>query len=217
MRARPTAKPPFQKIPLLLGLACLSLFSCRKEEPTIVATSLSPAQEQAVVQQGTAASQALMKTLGGQLKAALQSGGPENALQVCQSVAQPLTAQTSETQARATVTRTASRFRNPLNQPDATDKMVLAEWEKMISQGKELPPHRIFPIDEHQALFYKPIPTEAICLKCHGDPATFSPALAAKIKEAYPQDQATGFQEGDLRGVFRVLVNLEPSLPSANN
>ena len=48
----------------------------------------------------------------------------------------------------------------------------------------------------------KAIPTGGLCLQCHGE--VLDPAVAGKIAELYPDDQATGFIDGDLRGVFWV-------------
>lgn len=195
-------------------LVLMSSVSCR-QPPESQADSVSSKPPEMTDEQvetaariGAQASQTLMKSLGGQLMAALQSGGPESALQLCQVVAQPLTASTSEKLPTATVTRTALRFRNPENAPDDRDSEILSEWEAILAKGESLPSHRIISIDEKLALFYKPILTQAQCLKCHGDPATFSPALASQIDAAYPGDQAVGFSEGDLRGAFRVQVSL---------
>jgi hypothetical protein len=41
-----------------------------------------------------------------------------------------------------------------------------------------------------------------LCLVCHGE--TLAPEIAAQIAAQYPEDQATGFADGDLRGVFWV-------------
>jgi hypothetical protein len=46
------------------------------------------------------------------------------------------------------------------------------------------------------------IPTDALCLTCHGK--TLAPDLAAAIARNYPGDQATGFELGQLRGAFSV-------------
>lgn len=46
----------------------------------------------------------------------------------------------------------------------------------------------------------KAIPTAALCVKCHGE--TIDPEVEAKLKALYPNDQARGFKEGDLRGAF---------------
>lgn len=39
---------------------------------------------------------------------------------------------------------------------------------------------------------------DAVCLNCHGEP--LAPAVQAGIDEYYPDDTATGFQLGDIRG-----------------
>lgn len=54
--------------------------------------------------------------------------------------------------------------------------------------------------------FYAPILLAApVCLQCHGRPEKdIAPATMAAIKKLYPEDKATGFQLGDLRGLWRV-------------
>ena len=54
--------------------------------------------------------------------------------------------------------------------------------------------------------FMKAIPPGAVCLKCHG--TDLSPEVTAKMTELYPQDKATGYKEGDLRGAFVVVKQL---------
>jgi hypothetical protein len=48
----------------------------------------------------------------------------------------------------------------------------------------------------------RPIAIAAACLACHGAPERFSPAVEAALQASYPSDQATGYEEGDLRGFF---------------
>jgi hypothetical protein len=57
--------------------------------------------------------------------------------------------------------------------------------------------------------FMKAITTQPLCLTCHGE--AISPEVAAKLSELYPDDRATGFREGDLRGAFVVTRVLEES------
>jgi hypothetical protein len=38
----------------------------------------------------------------------------------------------------------------------------------------------------------------------HGDPDTFAPEVSQALQKLYPDDAATGFAIGDLRGAFRV-------------
>jgi hypothetical protein len=50
--------------------------------------------------------------------------------------------------------------------------------------------------------YVEPIGIKPLCLACHGE--ALAPDVAARIGELYPKDRATGFTEGDLRGVFWV-------------
>ena len=43
---------------------------------------------------------------------------------------------------------------------------------------------------------------QKLCLGCHGK--SIAPEVKAKLAELYPEDKATGFSEGDLRGAFVV-------------
>ena len=50
--------------------------------------------------------------------------------------------------------------------------------------------------------FMKAIPTGEVCLKCHG--GNIAPPIRAKLKELYPNDMATGYKLGDVRGAFTI-------------
>jgi len=56
--------------------------------------------------------------------------------------------------------------------------------------------------DAVERRYMRAIPTDALCLTCHGK--TLAPDLAAAIARNYPGDQATGFELGQLRGAFSV-------------
>ena len=53
----------------------------------------------------------------------------------------------------------------------------------------------------------KAIPTAPLCLQCHGE--AIAPPVAEKITKLYPEDKATGFREGDIRGAFVVTKLLD--------
>jgi len=48
--------------------------------------------------------------------------------------------------------------------------------------------------------YVEPIMLQPLCLTCHG--SQLAPDVAKRIAELYPDDEATGFEAGDLRGVF---------------
>jgi len=43
-------------------------------------------------------------------------------------------------------------------------------------------------------------------LQCHGARDKLAPGVADALKELYPQDQATGYAVGDLRGAVSVKI-----------
>ena len=50
--------------------------------------------------------------------------------------------------------------------------------------------------------YVEPIVAQPLCLTCHGK--AISEATRAALAERYPDDKATGFEKGDLRGLFWV-------------
>ncbi len=105
---------------------------------------------------------------------------------------------------KAAISRVSNKPRNPKNQPGSLDQEVLTAWEKQLASGEAKPADVVRYKEDQTAVFYRPIMTQGICLKCHGDPSTFSEGLATKLKKAYPGDKATGYRAGQLRGAFRV-------------
>lgn len=48
----------------------------------------------------------------------------------------------------------------------------------------------------------KALPTQDLCLQCHGTTDRVSPATQAKLKELYPDDKAVGYQAAEIRGAI---------------
>lgn len=162
-----------------------------------------------------AAARAAIKGLGGGLKeklvAAMQSGGPISALEVCKLEAPKVTDAQSKSSGM-TVGRTALKFRNPGNAPDDFEKRVMEKFVADIKGGADamkLEHAEVVEKDGKKVFRYmKPIMTAGTpCLACHG--GELKPEVSAKIKELYPEDHATGFAAGDMRGAFTVKQMIE--------
>lgn len=162
-------------------------------------------EQERILKTGMEASDALIKSLGGQLKAAMQASGPVGAIQVCQQVALPLTTATGESMEGVTMRRTSVRVRNPENRPDARDLRILEIFAAKAGNA-EGPPEPVIEWSEGTAHFYRPLMMQEVCLNCHGDPASFPADLQQTLAALYPEDEATGFAAGELRGVIRVDV-----------
>ena len=57
-------------------------------------------------------------------------------------------------------------------------------------------------LDDGRHGYAEPIRVQPLCLTCHGE--TVHADVAERIEALYPDDEATGFSEGDFRGVFWV-------------
>ena len=158
-----------------------------------------------------ARSRALAEQLAGQLKVelqqAMQSGGPVAAIEVCQSRAPEIAAQLGQPSG-ARVGRTALRVRNPANAPDDLERKVLQQFADEFAAAKSPlpgPSEAVFELRTPQGIehrYMRAIPMQPLCVTCHGK--TIAPEIAAAIASRYPEDAATGFETGDLRGAITV-------------
>lgn len=142
-----------------------------------------------------------------QLKTALQSsmkaGGPVAAIETCNLEA-PVIAANLNQKGTWQIARTSLLPRNPDNTPDAWEKTVLEQFEADKSNGTNMAGLNYAEVVEMDGKstyrYMQAIPTGALCLKCHGD--SIAGDIKAKIDSLYPDDKATGFKEGDIRGAF---------------
>lgn len=141
----------------------------------------------------------LLQPFKQQLMAALQSGlaaGPEAAIEVCQVQAPAIAASLSV--GGVQMGRASHRLRNPQN--------TVPDWAGELLAAYRSTPAPALPVtvslEGNRRGYVEPIYTQAQCLVCHG--TEVAPEIAQTIGERYPQDQATGFAEGELRGIFWV-------------
>lgn len=171
--------------------------------------SAAPAVDKAaLVESAKGAVQALGGTLKGELEAAMQAGGPVEAMSICHTKA-PEIAKAVSAEKGMEVSRVSLKNRNPvMGQANEWQTAVLNDFEAKKAAGEDPSTIAYAEVVDNQFRFMKAIPTATVCLKCHG--TELSPAVTAKLTELYPQDKATGYKEGDLRGAFVVVKNLAP-------
>jgi hypothetical protein len=127
---------------------------------------------------------------------ALSRGGPAAAISICRDEA-PQIARSVAKKHGVAIGRTSFRLRNPRNTPPEW-ALPLVEQKVTEPQFVELPDGRL------GALL--PIRLKPQCTLCHGPAAELAADVKTALAEQYPEDQATGFREGDLRGWFWVEV-----------
>ena len=132
-------------------------------------------------------------------------------VEACHLDAQPLTQATSDALG-ITVSRTALRLRNSANAPTGWQREQLQRFQSEIAS--DAPASEIFAIQQEVAdtgesawVYMSPIVTGGVCLNCHGD--NLQPDLQTALATRYPDDQATGFALGELRGAFVAIIPAE--------
>ncbi len=155
-----------------------------------------------LAEQGLQYANATKAALGKQLMQALQQGS-EHAVEFCHTIAIPLTDSMSEVQ-QVSVRRVSDKPRNPANTADAKSTAHIAYFQALLNQGRtDLPP--VTEQIGHEVTVYVPIITNTMCLACHGNPASdIDEPTLARIQSLYPADQATGYAENQVRGLFLV-------------
>ena len=190
-------------------LCCLVLSGCAQPaeqpavevpEPEVVAEWLETSPEMMTETQRAqqelvlAATNAMVSELMGELMAALDAGDATGAIGVCKEKAPAVAANISSHYGLA-IGRTSHKLRNPAN--------TAPDWAKEFVDGRvETPSYVVGPNGELGALL--PIKLKAECQMCHGPVEMIDDEVMASIQENYPEDQAVGFAEGDLRGWFWV-------------
>ena len=156
-------------------------------------------------QQSKMAIKEFATSLQGSLVAAMQSGGPVEAITVCNQIAPTIASELSKKYGFE-VARTSLKVRNPNNSPDAWQTDVLNQFERRKEQGEKVNTlvfSEIITVDNSQEMrLMKAIPTGQVCLTCHG--SNIPESVHASLKELYPNDQATGYALGDIRGAFTI-------------
>jgi hypothetical protein len=166
--------------------------------------------ESALVEARVAAKE-LSEAIRGLLVQELKEGRLEGAVAVCSTKAQARTAEYQRV-FQNDIRRVSLRRRNPANEPDAYERRVLESFDRLPAEARPAAEHwEIVREDGREALRYlKPVVANAMCLTCHGEKAKIPPAVQAALAREYPDDHATGFSVGDVRGAVSVRIPLVP-------
>jgi hypothetical protein len=99
--------------------------------------------------------------------------------------------------------------RNPLNVPDGFGRKKLEEFDRLQAE-KKLPKeiHEVQKEGGQDTLRYlKPLVALPLWITCHGPREKIPDPVKTVVKKKYPDDKATGYQAGDVRGAISVKIN----------
>jgi hypothetical protein len=161
----------------------------------LIALAAFAEPQQPLVERGAKHLQPLKAQLQSELKAGMAKGVGA-AIEVCRVRAPEIAAELQTDTVE--MGRTSHRLRNPGN--------AMRPWIEPLLAGYLADPETARPqvvrLGDGRVGYLEPIVTQPLCLVCHG--SKIAQPAREKIEELYPSDRATGFETGDIRGVFWV-------------
>lgn len=189
-----------------LSLACMLplLAACTQPDGIDESTYTPTVEDAAVIAHSQPLAREFTTALQAQLGAAMADGGPVAAVGVCRDEAPRIAAALAH-ESGAQITRISDRNRNPDGAVSADVAPFYAELAAQpLADGA--PATRIWQSgegDDARINYLSAIPMQdQPCSTCHG--SNIDPALQARIAELYPDDLATGFTPGELRGALHI-------------
>lgn len=167
--------------------------------------SLAHGADDPWVTEARSVAMAIPPKLLGMLTDAIATGGKDGAIAVCREKA-PAMAKAASEQTGWKIRRVSQGNRNPLALPDAWEASVLADFDRRAAAGEDLSKlerHDVVTTDGvRQQRYLKALPTQQLCTSCHGKPEDLAPGVAEQLRALYPNDRATGYQVGQIRGAL---------------
>ncbi len=145
--------------------------------------------------QGMMHIESFMETLQPTLMGLMKSDAThKTAMGGCTSMAQGMTNDYNAISPDTKIRRTALKYRNEKNKPDATDTVVM---ERFVASKSFKEPLVVEMPNQYRV--YKALKIKQPCLACHG--SNISEDLGKMLEKSYPKDMATDFKLGEFRGV----------------
>ncbi len=141
-----------------------------------------------------------------QLKQALTEGGPTHAIAVCADIA-PAIADSLSAESGWTVKRVSLKSRNASRAvPDVWERNVLLDFNRRQAAGEQAADLFFGEVVNGQYRYMQAQVVEPVCLVCHGK--GLADEVRETLQEYYPDDWATGYSLGEVRGAISLSGNL---------
>jgi len=150
------------------------------------------------------------KVLVSELQRHMGAGGPAAAINMCNTRAPAISASLSEAH-NWSIGRTSLKIRNSANAPDDWERGVLERFETQKASAAEGETLEYYEVVEQEGKpvyrYMQAIIMRTACLTCHG--SNLDPTVSQMLSDLYPNDLATGYEAGDIRGAFTISQPLE--------
>lgn len=147
-----------------------------------------------------------VSTLQPTLQQAMAEGGPVQAISVCSEEAPQIAADLSRESGWA-VTRVSLQPRNTSSAaPDDWERSVLRQFDERQRAGEPGNELRTSEVVGDEFRYMQAQPAGPLCLTCHGQ--SLGEEVRSALAEHYPDDSATGYSAGEIRGAISLTKSL---------
>lgn len=172
----------------------------QKEVKSEAKQQTAPSEEaMSPLEKGKSIAQATQAALGKNLMQAISERGSAGAVEFCNIKALPITDSLAKMH-NATVKRVSDKNRNPDNAANEAELVYIKAAKNQLAANQNIKPQ--IKEEDGKWVAYYPILTNAMCLQCHGNADQINKETLAKIESHYPDDQATGYTENEVRGIW---------------
>lgn len=145
------------------------------------------------------------------VRSEIQANGLAGAVAAC-NVKAPAMAKEAAQANGMQIRRVSLRNRNPKAVPDAWEVSVLQDFDRRAAAGETPATLEASTVEKNNGRtvfrYMKALPTQGMCIACHGKPTEMEPVVLQKIKSLYPLDKAMGYTEGQIRGAITLKKEL---------
>ena len=177
---------------LVLGAALMAGICAQAEDTSMLESARTVASE-------------MPAKLQAMLMDEIAKGGPASAVAACSEKA-PKMAKAASEKTGWTIRRVSLGNRNPKAVPDAWERSALVDFDRRSAAGEAVTTLEKYAVLEEggrkEFRYMKALQMQKTCLVCHGAADAIAPEVAEKIHALYPDDKATGYVEGQLRGAI---------------
>lgn len=184
---------------ILLG--CFLFASCFQH-----AAFAQPEQAKQYQKQAAILAQDFIGTLKPMLKKAITEKGPVHAIEVCSTEAPKIARSLGELSGWE-IKRVSLKARNPNAKPDDWETKQLALFDKLQKQGVPGKTLNVWSLEQNRFRYLQAQTTQGLCLVCHGQ--NIAPNVKKALAKHYPNDEATGYQLGEVRGAISLSKSID--------
>lgn len=163
---------------------------------------------QQMVDEGRKVTGQLLSQVRGELTKEMEISGPSRSILVCKYSSPEIASELSR-KTGWRITRVSLKPRNPaMGTADAWEQDVLLDFDRRAARGEKADTlERAEIVTETQGRYFrymKALPVQQGCLACHGPASVVPDAVKARLAAEYPNDKATGYSVGEVRGAVTI-------------